>query len=133
MVYWESRTKKAPIFLGIIYYIRKLNYPEGSDHYSKVMIDSESKFVHKHFLSLFLEFFSLLFCIYSHGLNGALLFFTIFLLLVRLSYFGSFLLRWFWDKERSFIKILIVVGENVSNLAINVSIDYVFGFVFQAQ
>lgn len=89
------------------------------------MINSFSKLFHKHFLGLFFQIFSVLFGIIeisSPWLSWlSSLFFTVFFLFFFLN----------WDKFCSFLKIILIVSENVTNLTVNIGEDNFFSFVFK--
>ena len=89
------------------------------------MIDSFSKLFHKHFLSLFFKIFSVLFGIIE--ISSSLLYWLSSLL------FTVFFLFFFlhWDKFCSFLNIIRVVRENVTNFTINIGEDNFLSFVFK--
>jgi len=89
------------------------------------MIDSFSKLFYKHFLSFFFEILSVMFGIIEISSSW-------------FSRLSSFLLTVFFlffflngNKFCSFLEIVLVVSENVTNFTVNIGKDNFFSFVFK--
>ena len=89
------------------------------------MINSFSELFHKHFLSFLFKVLSVMFSIIkvSSFWLSWLSSFTIFFL---------FLFFFFnWNKFCSILKIVLIVGENVTNFTVNIGEDDLFSFIFK--
>ena len=104
-------------------------YSECSNCNSKVMVNSFSKLFYKHFLSFFFKILSVMFGIVEIS-SPWLPWLSSFLLTVFfLFFFFFFFLN--GDKFCSFLEIILVVSENVTNFTVNISKDDFFSFVFK--